>query len=219
MKRILKVFLCVMALTAMMTVSAFAAEASVSSTRTDVTITPYTADGVRIELSEDGTYADPAYYSLTCTSNLIGTGGQYVVLMVEADLSGDTPAYTITEDSLIYINQTESQEGSVSFDKVYPSRLADSVIILSGEAFTTNPVVVGTVEVTEEGLLGDVNNDERITSADAQQILRYSAHLIEFDSIQMQRADVSNDGRITSNDAQWILRYAAHLVDQFPADN
>ena len=32
MKRILKVFLCVMALTAMMTVSAFAAEASVSST-------------------------------------------------------------------------------------------------------------------------------------------------------------------------------------------
>lgn len=208
-----------MALTAMMTVSAFAAEASVSSTRTDVTITPYTADGVRIELSEDGTYADPAYYSLTCTSNLIGTGGQYVVLMVEADLSGDTPAYTITEDSLIYINQTESQEGSVSFDKVYPSRLADSVIILSGEAFTTNPVVVGTVEVAEEGLLGDVNNDERITSADAQQILRYSAHLIEFDSIQMQRADVSNDGRITSNDAQWILRYAAHLVDQFPADN
>ena len=219
MKRILKVFLCVMALTAMMTVSAFAAEASVSSTRTDVTITPYTADGVRIELSEDGTYADPAYYSLTCTSNLIGTGGQYVVLMVEADLSGDTPAYTITEDSLIYINQNESQEGSVSFDKVYPSRLTDSVILLSGEAFSTNPMLAGTVRVSEDGLLGDVNNDERVTSADAQQVLRYSANLIEFDSTQIQRADVSDDGRVTSNDAQWILRYAANLIDQFPADN
>lgn len=216
MKRILKVFLCVMALTAMMTVSAFAAEASVSSTRTDVTITPYTADGVRIELSEDGTYADPAYYSLTCTSNLIGTGGQYVVLMVEADLSGDTPAYTITEDSLIYINQTESQEGSVSFDKVYPSRLADSVIILSGEAFTTNPVVVGTVEVAEEGLLGDVDGNNVVNVIDAQTTLRSSVGMITFSDSQKKLADVDGNEVVNVVDAQWILRYSVGLVTEFP---
>lgn len=212
MKRILKVFLCVMALTAMMTVSAFAAEASVSSTRTDVTITPYTADGVRIELSEDGTYADPAYYSLTCTSNLIGTGGQYVVLMVEADLSGDTPAYTITEDSLIYINQTESQEGSVSFDKVYPSRLADSVIILSGEAFTTNPVVVGTVEVAEEGLLGDVDGNGIVDVIDAQLTLRHGIGLVGFSDAQKSLGDVDGNGVIDVIDAQLILRYSIGLA-------
>ncbi len=219
MKRILKVFLCVMVLTGMMTISAFAADASVGNVPAGVTITPYTDDGVQIEASEDGTYADQAYYSLTCSSGLISAGGQYVVLMAEADLSGSTPVYTITEDSLIYINQTESQEGSVSFDKVYPSRLTDSVILLSGEAFSTNPMLAGTVRVSEDGLLGDVNNDERVTSADAQQVLRYSANLIEFDSTQIQRADVSDDGRVTSNDAQWILRYAANLIDQFPADN
>lgn len=216
MKRILKVFLCVMALTAMMTVSAFAAEASVSSTRTDVTITPYTADGVRIELSEDGTYADPAYYSLTCTSNLIGTGGQYVVLMVEADLSGDTPAYTITEDSLIYINQNESQEGSVSFDKVYPSRLTDSVIILSGEAFTTNPVVVGTVEVAEEGLLGDVDGNNVVNVIDAQTTLRSSVGMITFSDSQKKLADVDGNEVVNVVDAQWILRYSVGLVTEFP---
>ena len=216
MKRSLKVFLCVMALTAMMTVSAFAAEASVSSTRTDVTITPYTADGVRIELSEDGTYADPAYYSLTCTSNLIGTGGQYVVLMVEADLSGDTPAYTITEDSLIYINQNESQEGSVSFDKVYPSRLTDSVIILSGEAFTTNPVVVGTVEVAEEGLLGDVDGNNVVNVIDAQTTLRSSVGMITFSDSQKKLADVDGNEVVNVVDAQWILRYSVGLVTEFP---
>lgn len=216
MKRILKVFLCVMALTAMMTVSAFAAEASVSSTRTDVTITPYTADGVRIELSEDGTYADPAYYSLTCTSNLIGTGGQYVVLMVEADLSGDTPAYTITEDSLIYINQNESQEGSVSFDKVYPSRLTDSVLILSGEAFTTNPVVVGTVEVAEEGLLGDVDGNNVVNVIDAQTTLRSSVGMITFSDSQKKLADVDGNEVVNVVDAQWILRYSVGLVTEFP---
>lgn len=216
MKRILKVFLCVMALTAMMTVSAFAAEASVSSTRTDVTITPYTADGVRIELSADGTYTDPAYYSLTCTSNLIGAGGQYVVLMVEADLSGDTPAYTITEDSLIYINQTESQEGSVSFDKVYPSRLADSVIILSGEAFTTNPVVVGTVEVAEEGLLGDVDGNGIVNVIDAQTTLRSSVGMITFSDSQKKLADVDGNEVVNVVDAQWILRYSVGLVTEFP---
>lgn len=218
MKRILKIFLCALALTGMMTISAFAADASISNVPEDVTITPYSADGVQIELSESGMYEDPAYYSLNYTSNLITEGGQYVVLMVEADLSGDTPVYTITEDSLIYINQTESQEGSVIFDKVYPNRLTDSVILLSGEAFDTNPKVVGTVNVMEDGTLGDVTNDGRVNSMDAQQVLRYSANLTYFDSAQMKRAEVSGDGKVNSSDAQLILRFAANLIDKFPAD-
>lgn len=216
MKRILKVFLCVMVLTGMMTISAFAADASVGNVPAGVTITPYTADGVQIEASEDGTYADPAYYSLTCSSGLISAGGQYVVLMAEADLSGSTPVYTITEDSLIYINQTESQEGSVSFDKVYPNRLTDSVILLSGEAFSTNPMLAGTVRVSEDGLLGDVNGDEKVNVRDAQTTLQYSIGKIIFSDIQKDQADVDGNGVVSIVDAQWILKYAIGLEKEFP---
>ena len=216
MKRILKVFLCALALTGMMTISAFAADASISKVPEDVTITPYSADGVQIELSESGMYEDPAYYSLNYTSNLITEGGQYVVLMVEADLSGDTPVYTITEDSLIYINQTESQEGSVIFDKVYPNRLADSVILLSGEAFDTNPKVVGTVNVTEDGTLGDVDGNNSVNVIDAQTTLRYSVGIIEFSNKQKELADVDKNGIVNVVDAQWILRYSVGLVTEFP---
>lgn len=205
-----------MVLTGMMTISAFAADASVGNVPAGVTITPYTDDGVQIEASEDGTYSDQAYYSLTCSSGLISAGGQYVVLMAEADLSGSTPVYTITEDSLIYINQTESQEGSVSFDKVYPSRLTDSVILLSGEAFSTNPMLAGTVRVSEDGLLGDVNGDEKVNVRDAQTTLQYSIGKIIFSDIQKDQADVDGNGVVSIVDAQWILKYAIGLEKEFP---
>ena len=61
MKRILKVFLCALVLTGMMTISAFAADASISNVREGVTITPYSPEGLQIELSESGMYKHPAY--------------------------------------------------------------------------------------------------------------------------------------------------------------
>lgn len=62
---------------------------------------------------------------------------------------------------------------------------------------------------------GDVNNDGKITLADAQLTLRKALHLTELGEEADAAADVDGDGRITLNDARFILRYALHLIDAF----
>ena len=55
-------------------------------------------------------------------------------------------------------------------------------------------------------MLGDVNRDGEITSADAQLILRYCVGKVELDDEQLILADLNSDGEITSADAQKVLR-------------
>lgn len=58
---------------------------------------------------------------------------------------------------------------------------------------------------------GDVNNDGRITAADARLILRFSANLQRYTALQKEKSDVNGDGRITAADARIVLRLAASL--------
>lgn len=55
-------------------------------------------------------------------------------------------------------------------------------------------------------MLGDVNRDGEITSADAQLILRYCVGKVELDDEQLILADLNSDGEITSADAQKVLK-------------
>ena len=63
------------------------------------------------------------------------------------------------------------------------------------------------------GLLGDVNNDRVIDSADALLILRRSVDLDEFDDLQNLLGDVDFDKEYTSADALADLRYSVDLID------
>lgn len=60
-------------------------------------------------------------------------------------------------------------------------------------------------------LKGDVNNDGKITAADARTILRASSKLENLDAAQKMVADVDNDGQVTSADARAVLRRSAGL--------
>lgn len=64
-------------------------------------------------------------------------------------------------------------------------------------------------------LLGDINNDLKIDSADAGMILRYDVGLIDLSANQMQCANLNNDFRIDSADAGMILRYDAGIIQGF----
>ena len=64
----------------------------------------------------------------------------------------------------------------------------------------------------------DVNQDGKITSADARMILRFSAQLEEPTDLQLILSDVNGDGVITSADARLVNQYAAQLISKFPAD-
>ncbi len=63
----------------------------------------------------------------------------------------------------------------------------------------------------EEGKLGDVNSDGKITAADARLALRISAKLEKGTDYQMLVADVNQDKKITAADARKILRISAKL--------
>ena len=60
----------------------------------------------------------------------------------------------------------------------------------------------------EKSLLGDVNDDNNVTTADALVVLRYSVGFDDFDEDQLKIADVNNNGRVNTADALLIQRYS-----------
>ena len=70
-------------------------------------------------------------------------------------------------------------------------------------------------EILEVRLLGDVNLDEAVDSADAQALLRYNAELEELSEEQLDAADVNRDEAADSSDAGRILQYAAEMIEEF----
>jgi hypothetical protein len=66
---------------------------------------------------------------------------------------------------------------------------------------------------------GDVNNDGKINSLDALEILTYSVGSKTLDSDSLKRADVTGDGKVNSSDALDILRYVVGLISSFKAEN
>ncbi len=59
---------------------------------------------------------------------------------------------------------------------------------------------------------GDVNQDGKVTAADARLTLRYASKLETFSNAQIKAADANADGKVTATDARLILRYAAGLA-------
>ena len=59
--------------------------------------------------------------------------------------------------------------------------------------------------------MGDVDGDGKISAADARQILRRAAKLINFTMEQDALADVDGDGKVTAMDARTVLRVSAGL--------
>ncbi len=66
------------------------------------------------------------------------------------------------------------------------------------------------------GVLGDVNNDAKITSQDATSIQKYLSGLIEFSADEMKIADTNGDGNVTANDSTLIQKYLADIITEFP---
>ncbi len=60
-------------------------------------------------------------------------------------------------------------------------------------------------------LIGDINNDGKVSSLDARWILQAVAELRTLDDEQKALADVNGDNKINSIDARWTLQIAAGL--------
>ena len=59
--------------------------------------------------------------------------------------------------------------------------------------------------------LGDIDQDGKVTSADARLALRHSVGLEKLNDKQIKYGDVDGDGKITSADAREISRISVGL--------
>lgn len=62
--------------------------------------------------------------------------------------------------------------------------------------------------------LGDVNNDKKINSADALDILRYTTGSLKFNATQLKAGDLNKDGKVNSTDALIILSVSTGNVSK-----
>lgn len=78
---------------------------------------------------------------------------------------------------------------------------------------TTTVTVTTTTTTTSTVIMGDVNNDKKITSTDSALVGRHILGSIELTSEQQLVADVNKDGRISSTDSALIERYVLGVIE------
>lgn len=147
---------------------------------------------------------------VTFSSASLTAGQQYLVLMVKGS-EGD---YTITDKTILYIDQTAAaaDEGggnpSVSF-QVYPSSIQDSVILIAGVGVNgeAGPLVAAIVDA--KYILGDVNQDGKVSVGDALLLLQYLAGVERLGDDQLSAADTNSTNDVSVGDALKLLQYLA----------
>ena len=70
-------------------------------------------------------------------------------------------------------------------------------------------------EILKARLLGDVDGNGSVDSADSAEVLKYAAESQEFDEVQNKAADVNRDGTADSSDAALILQFTAEMIEEF----
>ena len=70
-------------------------------------------------------------------------------------------------------------------------------------------------EILKARLLGDVDGNGTVDSADSAEVLRYAAETKDLDEVQNRAADVNRDGIPDSSDAAVILQYASEQISEF----
>lgn len=222
MKRIGTWLLLLLALAALLAVTASAADAPTKSgvyavtVESGYTLTPQTAAGSAIAAqtaSIGGSdiadfYPEAVRFQLTTPTSL---SGYQLVLALEGE-SG-----VPTASNIRYLDQqTGDGATTLTFD-VYPTALTGTTyaVYLAGASGTMTKVAGFTYYLSYT--LGDVNDDGAINSVDALLVLQHSVHLITLNERQQLAANVNpnTDSSINSVDALLILQYSVHLIDKF----
>ena len=114
------------------------------------------------------------------------------------------------EDAKAYVAETIEGLAEVTAEaqKVY-----DNDDALQSEV--NEAVKTLTLKVAEARLLGDVDGDGDVTTADSAAVLRSAAELDTLSAEAAASADVNGDGAADTSDAVMILQYAAEKIAVF----
>lgn len=214
MKRKLRTTIVAGLLAATMITGASAANTTITSKDEKAKLTPYNASGEMLTPGADGKYVDPAYFTLTYTDPAIKAGEQYIVLIVSGQELADGKLPEINVSTIQYINQTASEDGSVTFDneKIYPKSMTDSLLLIAGKGVGDKPKLLTVLKLDMKK--GDLDNDGEITTVDATTMLRHIAKLELLPEAQISIADINGDGTVDTVDATRILQFIAKLITE-----
>ena len=147
--------------------------------------------------------------SVALTATDLTPNGMYLVLVLKGE---DTVP---TKSNILYINQaTAAENGTVTFDNVYPSAIKDSTVYLSGTGLT-GLTKMGFIDLLV--MLGDVDGSGTVSAYDATKVLQYCAHIAGVE-INIDAAKVNVGDQISAYNATLILQYVAHTITKFPAE-
>lgn len=210
MKKLLRTLLLAAALTALLCVSALAADSAVSNVTGNI-LTPKTAEGETIT-EKDGKYENAVKFDVNAT----GTQGSQYLLLVLRDQK------VPTEQNIVYINQAAAgEDGKLAFtgsDAAYPMTMTSGTyyvyLVGDGKEFSASaPAASFTYEAGYT--LGDVSGDGDITTTDALMVLQSIVNNIKLTETQKLAADVSKSDGITTTDALMILQYIVRNITEF----
>lgn len=216
MKKLLRTLLLAAALTALLCVSALAADSTVSNVTGG--ILPLDGSGKQIT-ADEGKYTGAVQFDLTATQGLTN-GSQYLVLMLKDAGENTVP----TAENIYYINQKAAANGTLAFtnaggDPVYPMDLVNGTysIYIVGDGKTFDPAKADASFTYEAGYtLGDVDGDGEITVVDALKALQMSVGIdYNWTATQRLAANVDKDDEITVVDALFILQRSVGLRESF----
>ena len=213
MKKYTKVLALALALTMMLSMSVFA-EGTIGSAAPVIEyaeeVTIGAADGEEGYVGKD---------KLSVAYNGTAENAMYLLLVLTDTYDPNDPeAEPLSESYIKYVNQaTADANGDVTFDKVYPADIVDSVVYLAGGDFTSGLTAVANITKYEvpkpDGMKGDVDLNGEVTAGDATLLLRHIAKITTITDAQaLANAEVTGDTELAAADATKILRYVAKII-------
>ncbi len=213
MKKLLRTLLLAAALTALLCVSALAADSEVKIITGNDILTPKTAEGAEITADTNGKYENAVKFDVNAT----GTKGSQYLLLVLRDQN------VPTEQNIVYINQAAAgEDGKLVFtgsDAAYPMTMTGGTyyVYLVGDGKSFDATKADASFTYEAGYtLGDVDGDGEITVVDALKALQMSVGIdYNWTATQRLAANVDKDDEITVVDALFILQRSVGLRESF----
>ena len=204
MKKLLRTLLLAAALTALLCVSALAADSAVSNVTGEI-LTPKTAEGETIT-EKDGKYENAVKFDVNAT----GTQGSQYLLLVLRDQK------VPTEKNIVYINQAAAgEDGKLAFtgsDAAYPMTMTSGTyyVYLVGDGKSFAPAASFTYDAGY--IKGDANGDGKVNIDDVTAVLNHVVENRFLTGTNFEAADVVKDDKINIDDVTKLLNFIVENI-------
>lgn len=205
MKKIISILALVLAITALLSVAAFAEDAAPAKTFA-------LGEGADAVIEAKGLTVTPAADSIAVVAPAT-PGADYSILLVSGS------ALPTSESTIAYINQANAATNAVNFS-VLPklTSCTENMTLYIGSNATGETLIAVPLVYDEEEAqyaLGDVNGDTVIDSSDSLSVLLYFANGTEFETsegvtVPVEVGNVNGDTAVDSSDSLAILLYFAN---------